>query len=83
MEKNFRNQLRDEVKRKKGLVDELRKAERRIEDLGKIISEKENCQAECDKLAEGKNVMSQHMMNFRAECERNMERNDNSQLFTS
>ena len=41
MEKNFRNQLRDEVKRKKGLVDELRKAERRIEDLGKIICEKD------------------------------------------
>ena len=41
MEKNFRNQLRDEVKRKKGLVEELRLAERRIEDLGKIICEKD------------------------------------------
>ena len=41
MEKNFRNQLRDEVKRKKGLVEELRQAERRIEDLGKIICEKD------------------------------------------
>ena len=41
MEKNFRNQLRDEVKRKKGLVEELREAERRIKDLGKIICEKD------------------------------------------
>ena len=41
LEKNFRNQLRDEVKRKKGLVEELRLAERRIEDLGKIICEKD------------------------------------------
>ena len=41
LEKNFRNQLRDEVRRKKGLVDELRNAERKIKDLGKIISEKD------------------------------------------
>ena len=41
LEKNFRNQLRDEVKRKKSLIDDLRKAERKIKDLGKIISEKD------------------------------------------
>ena len=38
LEKNFRNQLREESKRRKTIVDELRKAEKKINDLGKVIT---------------------------------------------
>ena len=38
LEKNFKNQLREETKRRKTIVEELRKAEKKINDLGKIIT---------------------------------------------
>ena len=38
LEKNFKNQLREESKKRKSIVEELRKAERKIDDLGKLIT---------------------------------------------
>ena len=38
LEKNFKNQLREEAKKRKTIVEELRKAERKIDDLGKLIT---------------------------------------------
>ena len=38
LEKNFKSQLREESKKRKTIVEELRKAERKIDDLGKLIT---------------------------------------------
>ena len=38
LEKNFKSQLREESKKRKSIVEELRKAERKIDDLGKLIT---------------------------------------------